>query len=253
MDSKHQGRAGGVDELLKVEAQTLPLGWFEIAGLALLQEKIGGQQVHVLDRPIERVCLPFRRLEPLVARPLPGFRGRPGHARPACAEAVPGLDGRGPHLHVQIDGGLEGPCRVGCRPQPHRPQRSQDFCPVDRHDVVERVGVPHCANRAQDRVLIQHLCDQIDVRRRGIPGGHHPLRCWVGRKTEPSQRTHSLDHRGQPLRGRCFGRRSRCGRAAVSCVRRRRAALLILRDRFPAHGDFLLRRASGTDQAAISP
>jgi hypothetical protein len=61
------GRAGGVDELLEVEGHPLPLGRVEVVRLGLLEEELGGQQVHVLEGAVGRVLVPLRRLEPLVA------------------------------------------------------------------------------------------------------------------------------------------------------------------------------------------
>ena len=139
-----------------MKAQPLALGGLEILGLALLQEEVRGQQVHVLERAVDRVGMPFRGVEPLVA-------GAPG---PGCDVAL-----ASPHQRAaasfqastadfticRFSSAIAGSARPGSAmpPQPDGAQGAHDLRPVDRDHLMQRVGVPRPIDRAQHRVLVQ--------------------------------------------------------------------------------------------------
>ena len=123
LDSQQQGRAHGVDELPQVEiaaaaARPHPC---RLRRLALLQQPVRGQQVHLLEGPVDRVVLPFRGREALVAalrrlgrggaRPGPTSAGRPGSSASiagcqslALSSAAEAQAGAGRAQRAQPDG-----------------------------------------------------------------------------------------------------------------------------------------------------
>ena len=157
---QQQGRAHGGDELLEVEIEALPLGI--TAGfdrLAVLEQPVRGQQVHLLEGPVDRVLVPFRGREALVAALLRVGRRRFGEAPPALAGLVPVGDRRLPEPGVEFGRRAQAGAGAGQRANPDGAQRAGDLRPVHRHDLAHRVGVPHLVDRAQQRVAGQDLVE----------------------------------------------------------------------------------------------
>ena len=155
---QQQGRAHGGDELLEMEIEALPLGITAgFDGLAVLEQPVRGQQVHLLEGPVDRVLVPFRGGEALVAALLRVGRGRLGKAPPALAGLVPVGDRRLPEPGVEFGRRAQAGAGTGQRPDPDGAQRTGDLRPVHRHDLAHRVGVPHLVDRAQQRVARQDL------------------------------------------------------------------------------------------------
>ena len=70
-------------------------------------------------------------------------------------------------------------CRLGQRMQPDGAQCPRDLRPVDRHDLAERIGVPHLVDGAQHRVLGDDLVELPN------PAGEHVPERIVGRHLPP--------------------------------------------------------------------
>ena len=160
---QQQRRAHGVDELAQVEVQALPLRLVHALDLALLQQPVRGQQVQLLEGAVDRVVVPFRRREPLVGRGRRRSLGLvgAGHAPPALARLVPGVDGGAPERQVQLRDRGHGLLGLSQRVQPDGAQRPRDLRPIDRHDLAQRIGVPHLVDGAQEWVLGEDVVELL--------------------------------------------------------------------------------------------
>ena len=228
---QQQRRAHGIDELAQVEVQALPLRLIHALDFALFQQPVRGQQVQLLEGAVDRVVAPFRRREPLVGRGRRRSLGLvgAGHAPPALARLVPDVHGGAPERHVQVRARGHGLLGLSQGVQPDGAQRTSDLRPIDRHDLAQRIGVPHLVDGAQEWVLGddvvellhatgQHVVDEVVGRH--LPPG------FVGVDPVPGGAEISL-HPGHPQAQHHVGpRRAGIGVAAPLCPTSRRNLVL---------------------------
>src|SRR5271165_1708518 len=122
-----------------MERDPLPFFLIQVGIVALLQQPVRRQQIHLLHRAVDGVVLPVRRGEPLVVRSRSGSGTPALAAQPAIAGIVPDRDRRTQCVGAQLHEGAHR--SLGFRSERSQTVRSALAIPAQSTGTICRYGL----------------------------------------------------------------------------------------------------------------